>query len=183
MSTSAAMSVWTARTAGLASTSGRHAAHFVPVQQQAGAARRRRCCQGVPPVAQALSFDGRPAGPAMGQRQYSGTLPSSYGARPPPGLTALQQQRPAPSQPGEQQQAAGPPPHGALAQQQPAGANPASNQQHPPDEHELRRRQKISAANKGRVPWNKGRKHPPEVRWQAGRQQQATSHGTAAWRA
>lgn len=54
----------------------------------------------------------------------------------------------------------------ALAGQQQGAANSPGDQQ--VDEQELRRRQKISAANKGRVPWNKGRKHPPEVgRWDA----------------
>lgn len=47
------------------------------------------------------------------------------------------------------------------AAQQQGAAGSSGDQQ--PDEQELRRRQKISAANKGRVPWNKGRKHPPEV--------------------
>lgn len=31
------------------------------------------------------------------------------------------------------------------------------------NEHERQRRLKISQANKGRTPWNKGRRHPPET--------------------
>ncbi|KAL4443591.1 hypothetical protein ABPG75_011328 [Micractinium tetrahymenae] len=160
MTSPAPASTWAARTSGLTSTSGRHAAPFTALQPACGASRR---C--LAPRAQALSYDGRPPAPALGQRSFGAPPPPGLGGRPPAGVIPQQPglaQQPGVAPPQQLRSAVPPPAPGdqqAAQQQGPAGG--VGEQQ--PDEQELRRRQKISAANKGRVPWNKGRKHPPEV--------------------
>ncbi|KAL4447301.1 hypothetical protein ABPG77_007334 [Micractinium sp. CCAP 211/92] len=161
MTSPAPASTWATRTSGLTSTSGRHATPFAPLQPAAAASRR---CQAA--RAQALSYDGRPPAPALGQRAFGASPPPGVGGRPHAGSIPLQPGL-APSQP---LRSAVPPPQPMLAEQQAAAALAGQQQgaasspgDQQVDEQELRRRQKISAANKGRVPWNKGRKHPPEV--------------------
>lgn len=170
MSAAAPVAAWAARTAGLASTSGRHAAPFTTLQpttvRRPSGSGSGSAAVGLLPRAQALSYDGRP-GPATSSRPYvnraPGGVPLQQG-----GAAGVGQRAYAPSsqQPAEQQPQ---PQHQqqqleqlavAAAQQQAADAAPEPQNL---DTAEMRRRQKISAANKGRVPWNKGRKHPPEV--------------------
>jgi hypothetical protein len=64
------------------------------------------------------------------------------------------------------QRAASPPLPAASAQQAaqvPSRGTQAADAAEEPTEVEIQRRQKISAANKGRTPWNKGRRHSPET--------------------
>lgn len=158
MTSPAPASAWATRTSGLASTSGRHAAPFAPLQPAVAASRR---CQA--PRAQALSYDGRPPVPALGQRTFGAPPPPGLAGRPPTGFVP---QQPGLAPPQPLRSGASLPPQPPLGDQHAAAAAAAQQQgaaDQQVDEQELRRRQKISAANKGRVPWNKGRKHPPEV--------------------
>jgi hypothetical protein len=186
---------WAARTSGLASTSGRAAAHAVPMQPRATA----------PSPAASLSGSGGaarrvPPPQAVGQRPLRAVLPGSFAARPPAGVPLQQPAGGAPAtaqqlrpfqqgseQQQQQQQAAGAQQGGMGASAAPSPT--AGDGDGVPGEHEMRRRQKISAANKGRTPWNKGLKHPPEVRgggvdgWRCGEPWEPADHALARRRA
>ncbi|PSC72488.1 stress response NST1 [Micractinium conductrix] len=169
MASSATLAAWTGRSSGLSFVSGRPAAHAGPMQPRAAAS---------------LSGGGGDAGSrrrapppqAVSQRPLRGVHPGSFAARPPAGapmppglggtppvaLRTLQQQhqqhRDEQQQQQQQQQAAA---AVALAELTAVAEPTTSDAELQP--HEVQRRAKISAANKGRTPWNKGRKHPPEV--------------------
>ena len=107
-------------------------------------------------------------------------MPPGLGGTPPVALRTLQQQhqqhRDEQQQQQQQQQAAA---AVALAELTAVAEPTTSDAELQP--HEVQRRAKISAANKGRTPWNKGRKHPPEVsgRRAPGREQKGLLRGRA----
>lgn len=151
---------WRARSAAVASTSGRHggAANLLqPIRTPtAAAASRRLAALPVSQQGQQVGYEGQPGAPMRQQRPYG--TPPSFASRP-AGVT--------PPQPARGRAPSSPLPPGleALYGQHEA-ARAASEPPSPreqPDEQEQQRRQKISMANKGRVPWNKGRRHPPET--------------------
>jgi hypothetical protein len=84
---------------------------------------------------------------AVSPRTYSASTSSLMNR---PARTATQQM-PRPAQPPMQQEL-------EQAEQQ-----QEQQEREPPNELELARRKKISDANKGRTPWNKGRRHSPET--------------------
>lgn len=161
---------WRARPDAAVSTSGR--AGLAPLSAlsgggaAAGAATRSRrpallpavVCQALP-----VGSDGR-----AGTQPMSVRTPGVVGGVPTPQRAAAARP-PAPQPPAQQPLSlAGAPPElratmRGVYQQAAALREETGEEVEAVDAQELKRRAKISAANKGRTPWNKGRKHPPEV--------------------
>ncbi|KAL4858520.1 hypothetical protein ACK3TF_001483 [Chlorella vulgaris] len=151
MAAPAALSAFTTRSLGVASSSGRHAS-FAPIQAAAGRAAGQTgggdAC-GSPTLARQghrMRYS-TISQAAVSPRTYSASTSSLMNR---PARTATQQM-PRPAQPQMQQEL-------EQAEQQ-----QEQHEREPPNELELARRKKISDANKGRTPWNKGRRHSPET--------------------
>ena len=171
-----------ARTFGPASTSGRHAAPPASLQPAiaslSGGGAGGRQQRSLAARAQSVGSPAPCGVPSRGLLRRAGTTP------PPPGLqqaaSPLMPQQ-TPQQLQQQQQAAAARRRipaaqmlevmqqryaaqaAAVAEPQPPGEPATDKAGNALDETEVKRRQKISAANKGRTPWNKGLKHSPET--------------------
>ncbi|EFN57973.1 hypothetical protein CHLNCDRAFT_142114 [Chlorella variabilis] len=177
------LSAWQARSLGLVSTSGRHASPLTPLQPATtraatGGGSSSGSRRGLLSPGTAVGYGSRAAvsaaagQPVVSSRPYSmppGSLIGRPPSAPPTQLQQLQRAATAaPAPPAHTQVQAGQAGQHAQQQQQQAGSDddvapPAASRIHLPSERELERRKKISKANKGRRPWNVGKKHSPDT--------------------